>query len=209
MFGRKLMKLNIIIFFILSVLLSGCSTQTPTTRIPTDPVGIAPSETSQPASPTDDIPAQETETLPYEFVSPGSIRTKTGVLIEIKSAYIAVFPSQETTFRFVLSFSGLPEDQIPEHSREDSFFLVEDVQFFHGEGEVPLEVEKFGGGGGGGPLDDDTVSVNQSEIYRLPSDFTVGLAEHIVALVTFHEVLGITEPVRFDLEIVPQDGPLE
>lgn len=202
------MKLKIVILLMIYVFLSGCSTQIPITATQTEPITNTPSEMVQPTSSVINIPDQETEVLSYEVLSPASILTKTGVLIEINSASIAVFTSQETTFRFGLSFTGLSEDQIPEHSPEDSSFLIEDVQFFRGEEEAPLEVEKFGGGGGGGPQEDELISVNQSETYRLSSDFAVGQLEHIIALVTFNATLGISEPVRFDLEIIPQEGPL-
>jgi hypothetical protein len=36
----------------------------------------------------------------------------------------------------------------------------------------------------------------------------VGQEEHIIVLVTFHEIFGITEPVRYELDLVPLQGPL-
>jgi hypothetical protein len=124
------------------------------------------------------------------------------MVIEVVSQTI----SDTMLFRFGIRVTGLDSSQIPETSPEDTFAPVSKVEFFYGDQETPLEGELVGGGGGGGPLDDETVTINQGFSYQLEHTFPVGQEQHIIAVVTLDETLGISDPIRFDLEIVPQEG---
>lgn len=139
-------------------------------------------------------------TAQYAILSPLAIK-KGNIVIEVTSYSIS-----SSTFRFGVQITGLSPSQIPELSPEYTFYPVREVKFFHGDQGTPLELEPFGGGGGGGTNDDGTMTINQDFSYKLVSPFPVGQKQHIIAVITLHEIFGIAEPIRFDLEVVPKEG---
>jgi hypothetical protein len=191
--------------------LTACSTQTsavaPTTDPPAQPV--SPPEDMPEKLPTETSQPEETEVAIYEVVSPETITTDDGFMIEFNGATIEIHPVMGTQFRLGFRYSGLTKDQIPESRWEyvDPPFIT-DLQIFHGEDETPIRLD-VGGEGGGQHLDEDGVLViGQSQSYYFPDDFEVGQVEHIVLLVTFHEMFGIGAPVRYELDLEPLQGPL-
>ena len=209
---RKLLHLLACVF------LTACSSQIITTESKTETVSIRMEETEQPnlaennlSNQTTVTPTQQaTATSSYEMLSPTSILSETGILIEVREdTRITIDPIMGTRLEFDLRFSNVTEDQIPEHTlgNSDSFF-INNIQFFRGEEEIPLFLERRGGGGGRLPKEDGTLSITQDNAYQLPSDFKLGQVEHIVALVTFHESLGFSEPIRFVLDLIPIERPL-
>ncbi len=134
----------------------------------------------------------------YEILSPLAIK-KGNVTIEVVSYTIS-----SSIFRFGIAITGLSPSQIPGFSPE-SFAPIKEVKFFIDQG-TPLALAFVGGGGGGGINDDGTVTISQGFSYKLMSPLPVGQKQHIIALVTLHEIFGIAEPIRFDLEIIPREG---
>ncbi len=134
----------------------------------------------------------------YEILSPLAIK-KGNITIEVVSYTIT-----SSIFRFGIRITGLSPSQIPESSPE-SFVPIKEVEFFIDQ-DTPLALAFLGGGGGGGTNDDGTVTINQDFAYKLMSPLPVGQKQHIIALVTLHEIFGIAEPIRFDLEITPDEG---
>lgn len=202
-----------IVLMILCVLIAGCSTRGETS-IPNSPVEPvqSPSPIITDASPiatttSSTTTAQtilesptERPTAQYEILSPLAIK-KDNIVIEVTSYTIS-----GATFRFGIRITGLSPSQIPETSPEYPFSPISKIEFLYGDQGTPLELEALGGGGGGGPNDDGTMTINQAFAYKLAAPFPVGQKQHIIAIVTLHEIFGITEPVRFDLEIVPQEN---
>jgi len=105
-----------------------------------------------------------------------------------------------TWLRFDVRFTGPPE-QLSQQSGP----LVSKVTFYHADG-TPWQMKQDGGGGGGGVNSDGTVAVNENFHFRLLSPVSAGKKQHIVAVVTFNKALGITTPVRFEMEIEPREG---
>ena len=207
-----------IIFIVACVFLTACSSQIKTTESKRETVSIHMEETEQPTLAENNLsnqatvtPTQQaTGTPSYEMLSPTSILSETGILIEIREdSRITIDPIMGTWLEFDLEFINVTEDQIPEYTlgNSDSFF-IKNIQFFRGEEEIPLFLERSGGGGGNNLLEDGTLEITQGNTYQLPSDFTLGQVEHIVALVTFHESLGFSEPIRFILDFIPKERPL-
>ena len=159
-----------------------------------------PTETSQP---------EETEVAIYEVVSPETITTDDGFVIELTGATIEIHPVMGTQFRLGFRYSGLTKEQIPESRWEyvDPPFIV-NLQIFRGEDEVSIRQDVAGSGGGPGITKDGPLIIGQSQTYQFPDDFVAGEVEHIVLLVTFHENFGIGAPVRYELDLVPLEGPL-
>ena len=207
-----------IIFIVACVFLTACSSQIITTESKTETVSIHMEETEQPTLAENNLsnqatvtPTQQaTGTPSYEMLSPTSILSETGILIEVREdTMITLDPIMGTLLEFNLGFSNVTKDQIPEYTLENSYsFFINDIHFYRGEEEIPLFIERTGGQGGGHPLEDGTRYILQGNTYKLPSDFTLGKAEHIVALVTFHESLGFSEPIRFVLNLIPIERPL-
>lgn len=135
--------------------------------------------------------------------------TEKGYGIILNAAFIEVDPAAGTLFKFGFRCSGLTEDQIPESRVEydDPPFIVT-IQIFRGEGETPIRLDVFSRGSGPSEGEYGILDIYQSQTYQLPSDFVVGQTERITVLVTFHEVFGITDPVRYELDLVPLQGPL-
>ncbi len=201
-------KITLIIF---CALIAGCSTRNEASmpnpavdqiKSPSPIVTDIPLMATITASPTivTTMQSTATSTMQYEILSPLAIK-KGNIVIEVTSYSIS-----SSTFRFGIQITGLSPSQIPESPSEYTFSPIKDVKFFHGDQQTPLNLEFFGGGGGGGPNDDGTISINQDLSYRLVSPLPVGQKQHIIAVVTLHEIFGITEPIHFDLEIVPEEG---
>ncbi|MBG0785025.1 MAG: hypothetical protein H0S79_07965 [Anaerolineaceae bacterium] len=191
--------------------LTACSTQTsavmPTTDPPAQPV--SPTEELSEELPTETSQPEETEVTIYEVVSPETITTDDGFVIELAGATIEIHPVMGTQFRLGFRYSGMTKEQIPETKWEfvDPPFIV-DLQILRGEDETPIRLD-VGGEGGGQHLDEDgALVIGQDQSYYFPDDFEVGQEEHIVLLVTFHEIFGITTPVRYELDLEPLQGPL-
>jgi hypothetical protein len=111
-----------------------------------------------------------------------------------------------STFRFGIRITGLSPSQIPELPPEYTFSPIIELKFLYGDQGIPLELEPYGGGGGGGTNDDGTITISQDFSYKLVSPLPTGQKQHIIALVTLDNIFGIAEPIRFDLEIVPEEG---
>lgn len=207
-------KITLIIFW---VLIAGCSAHN-NAPTPVEPI-------RSPSSIVTSLPAPEIitafpttvntprtviatpTTIPteqYEILSPLAIK-KNNIVVEVTS-YTIYTISSSFIFRFGIRITGLYPSQIPELPPEYTFSPISEIRFLYGDQEVPLELEPFGGGGGGGTNDDGTITINQSFSYKLMSPLPVGQKQHIIALVTLNEIFGITGPVRFDLEIVPEEG---
>jgi hypothetical protein len=133
----------------------------------------------------------------YEILSPLSIR-KDNFTIEVTSYSIT-----SSIFRFGIRIIGLLPSQIPKLPPGREFSPIREVKFLNGDQKVPLKLELFGGGGGGGQNDDGTITISQGFSYRLVSPPPTGEKQHIIALVTLHETFGITNPIRFDLMVIP------
>ncbi len=193
------------------VCLTACSMPVPTVT----PTANLPARTSTPRNdPSDQIPTETpqtegTEVVTYEVISPESINTEGGVVITFNGATIEIHPVMGTLFRLGFRYSGLSKDQIPETRWEyvDPPFIV-DLQIFRGVDEVPIRLDVGGAGGGPGITEDGPLIIGQSQTYQFPDDFVAGEVEHIVVLVTFHEMFGISVPVRYELDLVPLEGPL-
>lgn len=191
--------------------LTACSmlvpTVTPTANLPV--LSEIPTDDLSEKRLTETPPTEETEVVIYEVFSPETITTEGGFVIAFNRATIEIHPVMGTLFRLGFRYIGLTKDQIPETRWEyvDPPFIV-DLQIFRGEDETPIRLD-VGGVGGGQHLDEDgALVIGQSQTYQFPDDFTVGQVEHIVLLVTFHEMFGITAPVRYELDLVPLEGPL-
>ena len=191
--------------------LTACSTQTsavtPTADLPVPSVSPTADESEE--LPVETPQTEETEAVIYEVISPETISTEDGFVIAFNYATIEIHPVMGTQFRLGFLYSGMTKDQIPESRWEyiDPPFIV-DLQIFRGEDEVPIRLD-VGGVGGGQHLDEDgALVIGQSQTYQFPDDFEVGQVEHIVVLVTFHEIFGITAPVQYELDLVPLEGPL-
>lgn len=202
----KLEKLAFI--FLFSLWMVACSlSKTPLTPLGAPPPSFAPTYPAIPTSTAiaEALPVTPSYTPPvasqYEIISPMAVR-KDGIVIEVVSYTIA-----DSTFRFGIKITGLDPSQIPADP-ESTFSPVSEVTFFTYEGGAtsPLEVELVGGGGGGGQNEDGTVTINQDFAYKLVQAVPAGKPLHVIAVVTLHPIFGITEPIRFDLEIVPQEG---
>lgn len=203
-------RITLIIFW---VFISGCSARhdSPT---PVEPLhSPSPIVTSFPApgiitnSPTPvntprTVVATPT-TMPveqYVILSPLAIK-KDNIIIEVTSYTIS-----SSTFRFGIRITGLSPSQIPELPPEYTFSPIIELKFLYGDQGIPLELEPYGGGGGGGTNDDGTITISQDFSYKLVSPLPTGQKQHIIALVTLDNIFGIAEPIRFDLEIVPEEG---
>lgn len=194
------------ILLILFLWMVGCSAYkkdaiSETTFTPTQTSTLVPLETPIPeqtkgSSPS--TPSYTRVTPQYEILSPTAIR-KGNIVIEVVS-----YTLSNSVLRFGIRFTGLDPARIPESSPEGTFSPISDVAFF--VGEAPLEVEPMGGGGGGGPNEDGTVMINQDFSYRVLQAFPIGQPLHMTAVVRLHPLFEITEPIRFELEIVPQEG---
>jgi hypothetical protein len=171
----------------------------------TESVSSAPSETEEPTS----QPGAESDLPLYEVISPESIQAENGTLIELNSASIEIHPVMGTRFRLGFRYTGITRDQIPESRAEyvDPPFIT-DLQFFRGEDETPIRLDVGGAGGGQHQTDSGALSLNQSQTYQFPDDMVVGQEEHIIVLVTFHEIFGISEVVRYEFDLLPLQGPL-
>ncbi len=205
-------KITLIIF---CVLIAGCSTRGEVSipKSPVEPVKspspiitdislIATTTTSPETTTTTQtiiVSPTEIPAVQYEILSPLAIK-KDNIVIEVSSYTIS-----GATFRFGIRITGLSSSQIPETPPEYTFSPISGIEFFYGDQETPLELEPFGGGGGGGPNEDGMITINQDFAYTLAAPFPVGQKQHIIAIVTLHEMFGITGPVRFDLEIVPEE----
>ena len=202
----KLKKLGFT--FLFSLWMVACSPGgTPLTPPGSASPSLAPtrSEIAIPTATAEILPAIPSSTPTgapqYETISPLSIR-KDGVTIEIVSYTIA-----NSTFQFGIKVTGLDPSKLPADP-ESTFSPVSEVTFLTYEGgeTSPLEVELVGGGGGGGQNEDGTMTINQDFAYKLAQAIPAGKPLHVIALVRLHPMFGITEPIRFDLEIVPQEG---
>lgn len=206
------MKTKIIVTIFISILMSGCSAGDgiPLSTLPADssksplatlteiPLTIMPN--TFPATPVTEsplLPSTKQPDMQYEYLSPLAIK-KDNIIIEVSSYTIA-----DSTFRFGINITGLSPAQIPETSPEYTFSPVVGTDFFYGDEQIPLELELFGGGGGGGINEDGTITISQDFSYKLLSPLPLRQKQYITVYVTLHETFGITEPVRFDLEIIP------
>ena len=191
--------------------LTACSTQTsavmPTADLPAQSVN--PTDDLSEILPTETPQIEETEVVIYEVISPETITTEDGFVIELIGATIEIHPVMGTQFRLSFRYSGLTKDQIPESRWEyvDPPFIV-GLQILRGEGEAPIRLDVGAEGGGPGITEDGPLVIGQSQTYQFSDDFTAGQVEHIVLLVTFHEIFGIGAPVRYELDLVPLQGPL-
>lgn len=197
-----------VITFLFSLWIAACSLdRTPLTPLGTASPSLAP---THPEISTSTVTAEALlvtpsytppVTSPYEIISPLAVR-KDGIVVEVVSYTIA-----DSIFRFGIKITGFDPSQIPADP-ESTFSPISEVTFFTYEGGETslLEVELVGGGGGGGQNEDGTVTINQDFAYRLVRAFPTGKPLHVIAVVTLHPIFGITEPIRFDLEIVPQEG---
>ena len=191
--------------------LTACSMKTPavtpTADLPAQ--SVSPTDDVSEKLPTETPQTTETEGVIYEVISPETITTEDGFVIELIGATIEIHPVMGTQFRLGFRYSGLTKDQIPETRWEyiDPPFIV-DLQIFRGVDEVPIRLDVGGAGGGPGVTENGPLVIGQSQTYQFPDDFVAGEVEHIVVLVTFHEMFGISAPVRYELDLVPLEGPL-
>lgn len=151
----------------------------------------------------------ETEVVYYPVISPEVIVIEDGFEIILMDAFIGIDPVSGTLFTFGFKYTGFTEDQIPESRAEyaDPPFITA-LQIFRGEDETSIGLDVYSIGSGTGEGEAGALDIYQSQTYRLPSDFIVGQEERIVVLVTFNELFGISEPVRYELDLVPKQGPL-
>ena len=78
--------------------------------------------------------------------------------------------------------------------------LVTEITFLDAFTAAPIEVREVlrGGGGGGGEGAPTTASASFTYDVKSP------LPDHVAAIVTFHQAVGITQPVQFDLQPTPR-----
>lgn len=174
------MKAKTLLTVILSIVLVSCvplSISTPTEiPIPTASITLTP------------VPPTPTPTPEFQRLSPASIMRILPTDVTIQASLFA----RESCIRLDIDTSGF---QWSPGSPQDSRLVLE-VAFLDGDTGAPLiaeEVLRGGGGGGGGPA---PVTMVDSLTYDIKSS----LPARVTVMVTFHEALGITQPVRFDLE---------
>jgi hypothetical protein len=126
---------------------------------------------------------------PVQRISPSSF-SKNGVLFEV-FAY-----SRMSCLKFKIQITS--DRPIPPTPQDNTFEPVEQLRFLNGSSGEPLIVilEGRGGGGGGGA---------PGTPYLLSRDFLFDVKAPlpipaIIALVTFHPSLGLSGPVRFDIQ---------
>ena len=175
----------------LSLVLGGCQSLAPTA--PAD-VFSMPSATGIPsAGATSRNPPQSapTATLEFQRLSPASIMrvVQTEVTIE---AYLF---ARETCLRLEVHVSGFQwGPAFPRESR-----LIKQVAFIDSLTGAPLAVEELLLGAGGGGGEGVPVTMEESLTYDVKSSL---VPARVAALVTFHQALGISKPVRFELQPV-------
>lgn len=137
------------------VILTACSSQIQATEALTETVSFQ-MEATEPLTPSaKPMTSQAIEPTPaYEMISNTSILSDTGILIEVREdTRITIDPIMGTQMEFGFRFSNVTEDLIPEHTMANSFsYFIEDIQFYRGEEEALMKLEKTGGGGGGWPI---------------------------------------------------------
>jgi hypothetical protein len=126
--------------------------------------------------------------------------------IEVTNAQVYSDPTFSQIFKFGLQFSGtLPASM----SDLNNFFPVKEVKFFliDGEQETPFDVEQIGGGGGGpGLLADGTFSLDQDFTYKVVTPLSANKNFLIKAKVITNETLGISHPINFEVNIIPDQA---
>ena len=137
------------------------------------------------------------------------IATEGGYEIILMDAFIGIDPASGALFTLSFKYTGFTEDQIPESKAEyaDPPFITA-LQIFRGDEETPIGLDVYTIGSGTGEGDANTLDIYEGQTYRLPSDFVVGQEERIIVLVTFNEIFGISNPVRYELDLIPKQGPL-
>lgn len=191
------------ILLIVCLTLTACSTKTPTDTTTREGDRTTPSETEEPTLSS----SEKTDVSQYEVISSRSIRTADDFEITLVRPRLENDPVKGWFFDFGFCYSGLSKAEIPE-SREgdaDPPFILS-LQFFRGDDETPLEMEVIGTANSYGKMDGIS-QICENQLYQFPADVVAGEAEYIIAVVTFHEMFGIAEPMRYEMDVVPLQGP--
>jgi hypothetical protein len=125
------------------------------------------------------------------------------ITIEVTSAQVYADPVYSQVFKFGLRFSGTLPANI---SDLNNFYPVNEVKFFliDGEQETPFDLEQIGGGGGGpGILTDGTFSLDQDFAYQVVTPLSTQKTFLVKATVITNEALGISAPIYFEMNILP------
>jgi len=173
----------------LSFLLGSCQ---PTATPPPRDVSSMLSGTDTPsAEPTSTNPPQPpaTPTAEFQRLSPASIMRMVQSEVTIEASLFA----RESCLKFEIRVSGFQWGPgVPRESR-----LIKQVAFLDQDTGAPLPVEQLLQGGGGSGGEGVPVTMGESFIYDVQSSV---LPPRVAAVVTFHEALGISLPVQFDLQ---------
>ncbi|WP_322510102.1 hypothetical protein [Anaerolinea sp.] len=188
------MKRNVIsLLIIISIFAVGCSSSVKT-LLPTQAV------TTTPFPVVTDNPTQ------VIVVSTPLPQNETPLIMPQENAFTmeATATISAADFHFVIDFRKL--HKIPKVPSGYTFSPVKDVVFFYvyGDQELPIDLEETGGSGGGSDEPDGTFTLHQEFDYRLKSLFPPGQEQHIIAIVTLDEALGMADPVRIELKITPK-----
>jgi len=188
----RIAKPLVVALLALSSLLAGCQSKA---RIAAGDADSLPSATHTPsAAATSMNPAQlsaPTATPEFKRISPSSIVR----MVQSEATIEAFLFARESCLRLEIRTSGFQWGPgVPRESR-----MIQKVAFLDPGTGSPLRVEQLLQGGGGGGGEGLPVTMEEMFIYDLKSPI---VPTGLVAVVTFHEALGITQPVRFDLEPV-------
>ena len=164
--------------------------QTPTEKITVAP---APSQTNTPVPTTVGTSYPAAVILPsIKRLSPSSF-TIDGVTFEA-TAFVRM-----SCLKFTIQITS--DDPIPSPTQDPTFEPVVGLEFYSSPTGAPLglSLEGRGGGGGTGGPPGAWYQMSQDFLYDVKSPLPIG---DIVAMVTFHRLLGISGPARFDVQPV-------
>jgi hypothetical protein len=142
-------------------------------------------------------------------ISSPFVRVVGDLAIELSQPRLEKDPVKGWFFDFGFCYTGLSLADLPEPGESDlNPTLIVNLQFFRSEEELPLEMEVIGAGRSRATVE-GVPQICENQFYQFPSDVVAGQAEHIIAFVTFHEIFGIAEPMRYEMDVfpLPLQGP--
>lgn len=185
------------------LILTACTAQTPADTMTREADNATLLGQEEPILP----PSEIMDASQYETLSSRSIRTVDDIEITLVRPRLEKDPVKGWFFDFGFCYSGLSKAEIPESREGDADPpLILSLQFFRGDEATPLEMEVIGTANSYGKMD-GVPQICENQLYQFPADVVAGEAEHIIAVVTFHEIFGIAEPMRYEMDVVPLQGP--
>ena len=173
----------------LSAILIGCQPLGPAARPAASPI---PTDVPAPPLATFTCPTQSlppTPTPEFQRLSLASIMRSVPTEVTIQASLFG----RESCMRLEIDTIGFHWS--PGAPQESG--LVREIALLDRDTGAPLTAEEVVRGGGGGGGDGTLVTMQDSFTYDVKS----ALPGRVTVMVTFHEALGITQPVRFDLEL--------